>query len=610
MRALIIVLLGLFSAGVSCAQEFERAYAKSIQPVLAQPLRWVAALAPAAPTLPEAFLTNPQSWRFEPYTAGTELPTASGNDVWASFTLAATATPQSWIVRVPRITIQNVSLYSAAPDGTWQAQSAGALLAPAAWNRTTRTPSFEVLTGPVEKTYFMRFEHHSPVTERPYLMSQLDYSDGASRIGTLIGLMLGMFGLLIVVCIASSSLARSTQFLSLAGCTAAMLLVHLTLLGYGGWRIWPTSAHLNQSMPWATAMLALGASSWFCAQASYAKDSSIALYRLLGMAALGSILVAGVVLVADQTLPRHLLNAWTAFVVLSILTSLLWLCTIGQRWNLWLLGGLAPMCAAAATRLAYNYGWLRQVEMAQTVSVFLTQAGLLWLFLALAWRSRATLLAAERAASRETFDAATGLTLPRIVKARLPGLLLRANRLKLGCGVIMLRWVGYDKNANALSAVRRPEVLGQFGRILQRIARDIDTVARFSEADYLVLVEGPVSRSALASIGTQVLSSCLRASEKAGKPGLFNVNVAIWHANDQAGSADEVIEMLGTRLNQMSHGTQRQVQFVDSASSAPAPDSAEESTLRRQDVIEKINALEATQRLPTIAASKRPASRP
>ena len=89
-------------------------------------------------------------------------------------------------------------------------------------------------------------------------------------------------------------------------------------------------------------------------------------------------------------------------------------------------------------------------------------------------------------------------------------------------------------------------------------------------------------------------------------PGLFNVHVAIWHANDQASSPDEVIEMLSTRLNQMSYGTQRQVQFVDSASSAPAPDSAEESTLRRQDVIEKINALEATQRLPIIATPKRP----
>ena len=608
MRALVFVFLGLLSAGISCAQEFDRLYTKSIQPALSQPLRWVPAPAPVAPTLPEAFLTNPQGWPFAPYSASTELPTAPGKDVWASFTLAATAAPQSWIVRVPRITIQKVSLYNVGPAGTWQAESAGALLAPASWNRTTRTPSFEVFTGPVEKTYFLRFEHHSPVTERPYLMSQLDFSDGASRIGTLIGLMQGMFGLLIVVCIASSSLSRSTVFISLAGFTGAMLLLHLTLLGYGGWRLWPNSAHLNQVMPWVSAMLALAAGSWFCAQASYAKDSNTTLYRLLGFAALGSGLMAGVVLISDQTLPRQLLNGWTVFVLLAVFGSLLWLCLTGRRWNLWLLGGLLPVCAAAATRLAYNYGWLTHVELAQTVGVFLTQAGLLWLFLALAWRSRAALLAAERATARETFDSATGLTLARVVKARLPGLLLRANRLKLGCGVIMLRWVDFDKNVNNLGSVRHAEALARFGKILQRVARDIDTVARFSETDFIVLVEGPVNRSALASLGTQVLSSCLRASEKADKPGLFNVHVAIWHANDQASSADEVTEMLHTRLNQMSHGTQRQVQFVDSASSAPASDSAEESTLRRQDVIEKINALEATQRLPTIA-TRRPDSR-
>ena len=609
MRALVLFVFGLLCTGISTAQEFERLYAKSTQPVLAQPLMWVATLAPVAPTLPEAFVTNPQGWPFAPYTPTTELPTAPGNDVWASFTLAATDLPQSWIVRVPRVTIQKVSLYSAGPNGTWQAQSAGALLAPSTWNRATRTPSFEVFTAATPQTYFLRFEHHSPVTERPFLMSQLDFADGASRIGTLIGLMLGMFGLLIVVCIASSSLARSSVFLSLAAFTGAMLLTHLTLLGYGGWRMWPASAHLNQTMPWASAMVALGAGSWFCAQASYAKDSNTLLYRLLGFAALGSLLMAGVVLLSNQTLPRDLLNGWTAFVVIAVFGSLLWLCATGQRWNLWLLGGLVPVCAAAAARLAYNYGWLSHVELAQTVSVFLTQAGLLWLFLALAWRSRAMLLATERAAARETFDAATGLTLPRIVKARLPGLLMRANRLKLGCGVIMLRWVDHDKNVNNLGAERRAEVLAHFGKILQRVARDIDTVARFSEADYMVLVEGPVNRSALASLGTQVLSSCMRASEKADRPGLFNVHVAIWHANDQASSADEVIEMLSTRLNQMSHGTQRPVQFVDTASSAPVSDSAEESTLRRQDVIEKINALEATQRLPTIATPKRPASK-
>ena len=606
VRTLALVFLCFLSGGASTAQEFDRLHTKSVQPVLAQPLRWVSALATAAPTLPAAFVSNAPGWSFALYTARTELPTAPGTDAWASFTVAATDSPQSWVVHLPRFNIQKVSLYGPGPSGTWRTQSAGALLAPATWSRTTRTPSFEIFTGADEKTYYMRFEHYGPITERPFLMSQLDFSDSASRMGTLIGLMLGMFGLLIAVCIAASLFGRNTVFLSLAGFTSAMLLTHLTLLGYGGWRMWPTSSHLNQSMPWAAAMLSLGAGGWFCAQASYAKDGNTLIYRLLGLTALGSLLMAGVVLLSNQALPRDLPNGWTAFVVLSLFGSLLWLCATGQRWNWWLLGGLLPMCAAATTRLAYNYGWLTHIEMAQSISVFLTQAGLLWLFLALAWRGRATLLATERAAARETFDAATGLTLPQIVKARLPALLKRANRLKMGCGVIMLRWVDYNKNLNALSAQNRAEALAQFGRILQGIARDIDTVARFSETDCMVLVEGPVNRSALTSSGTQVLSSCLRASQKAGMPGLFNVHVAIWHANDQASSPDEVIEMLSTRLNQMSYGTQRQVQFVDSASSAPAPDSAEESTLRRQDVIEKINALEATQRLPTIATPKRP----
>ena len=609
MRALALFFLCFFSVGLSTAQEFDRLNPNSVQPVLAQPLRWVSAPTDVAATLPAAFVTNAQAWQFAPYAPSTKLPTAAGQDAWATFTVAASNSPQSWVVRLPRITIHKVSLYSPSPNGTWLIQSAGATLAPAAWSRTTRTPSFEIFTGAADKTYFLRVEHYSPITERPFLMSQLDFSDGASRMDTLIGLMLGTFGLLIVVCIAASSLGRNTVFLSLAGFTSAMLLTHLTLLGYGGWRMWPNSVHLNQTMPWVTAMLSLGMGCWFCAQASYAKDSSTLIYRMLSLTGLGSLLMAGAVLLFGQSLLRDLLNGWTAFVVVSLFSSLLWLCVTGQRWNWWLLGGLLPMCAAATTRVAYNYGWLAHIELAQTISVFLTQAGLLWLFLALAWRSRATLLATERAAARETFDAATGLTLPRIVKARLPGLLLRANRLKLGCGVIMLRWVDYNKNVNSLSAERRAEALAQFGRILQGVARDIDTVARFNETDCMALVEGPINRSALAASGTQVLASCLRASQKAGTPGLFNVHVAIWHSNDQASSADEVIEMLSTRLNQMSYSTQRPVQFVDTASSTPATDSVEESTLRRQDVIEKINALEATQRLPTIAIPKRPSSK-
>ena len=71
--------------------------------------------------------------------------------------------------------------------------------------------------------------------------------------------------------------------------------------------------------------------------------------------------------------------------------SLVWLCIKGQRWNWWLLSGLVPLAAAGSNQLAYSYGLVTNIETAQTISVFLTQAGLMWLFLVLAWRSRAAL---------------------------------------------------------------------------------------------------------------------------------------------------------------------------------------------------------------------------
>ncbi len=607
MRSLLhkLVFLYLLTAGICSAQVFDRRSAESLQPALSQPLQWVSALGSSATSLPEAFVASPESWPFQPYTTSTMLPTGPGNDVWASFTLAATPTPQSWILSIPKTNLKKVSLYSAGVDGTWQVQSAGMAIAPSLWSLRTRVPSFEVQSRVTAQPYFMRFEHHSPLGEQPLLMSPIDFSDGSSRVGTLIGLMFGMYGILIVLCLAANQLNNNTVFLSLAAFITTILLTNLVLMGYGGWRLWPDSLYLNRAMQWTAPLLGLATGSWFCAQASYAKATSTAVYRLLAFCVGGSITLAAITLATEGNLPRDVFYGWVALVLLAVIGSLVWLCIKGQRWNFWLLSGLVPLAAAASSRLAYNYGWVQQVDTTQTISVFLTQAGLIWLFLALCWRSRSTLLTTERRVALDSYDAATGLTLASVVKVHLPRLLLRADRLKLNCGVMMLRWVDYNKNINTLSPAKRADALMLFGSMLQRVVRDIDTAARFDESNFLMLIEGPVNRTALASLGTQVISSCLRASEKAGKPNLYHLHIAIWHASEQAATADEVVELLNTRLNQMSAGTQRAVQFVDTASSVPAADSTEDSSLRRQDVLDKINAIESEPRLPPLAARKR-----
>lgn len=69
-------------------------------------------------------------------------------------------------------------------------QSAGESIAPAQWALRTRSPSFEVQSSSRgEHAYYLRFEHRSAITERPMLITPIEYIDGSSRVGILVGLL-------------------------------------------------------------------------------------------------------------------------------------------------------------------------------------------------------------------------------------------------------------------------------------------------------------------------------------------------------------------------------------------------------------------------------------
>lgn len=603
MRYLVICLFFLLSTGTAQPQEFDRLYNQSIQPRLSQPLLWVSAPSVAAPSLPEAFATNPDAWAFAPYTASTALPTGVGRDVWVKFTLAAAPTAQSWVIRIPRLTIEKVSLHTLNANDFELVQSAGALIAHSAWNRSTRTPSFEVMTGSSERAYFLRFEHSTAVTDRPELMSQADFAYGAGRMGMLLGVMFGMFGMLMIACAAAFAVARNTVFISLAAFVTATLLHYLVQTGFGGWRIWPNSVYMNQAMRWTAPLMAMATCCWFFAHATHAKDISKPVYRLLCLVALVSLGLGLFRLISLDQMPRNFLNGWAAFVLLVIVSSLLWLSLRGMRGNFWLLAGLLPIAAAATSRLAYSFGWLAHIEFSLAASVFLTQVGLGWLFVALVWRSRAALLASELAAALNSSDAATGLIHERVAMARMPQMLGRAKQLKSGCGVIMLRWHNYAQLMSTLSPEKQNAMLKQLGLVLNRVARDIDTAARLADGHFMILVEGPISRSTLTSLSTQILTACIRSSDKFGLPNAFNFHIAIWQATLIPILPTEVIKALKTRLDQMSFGTKRPVQFVDVASSDLSTEPHQEFTHRRGDLVAKIDAIEA---LPSVRAMLTP----
>jgi GGDEF domain-containing protein len=596
LRGFLLLLLCLM-AGSGHAQVFDRLYEGSKTPVLDQPLQWLAA--PKASVLSPDVFEGPQSPEFQAYTGATVLPTSATQEVWARFALPATETPQSWFLRIPRQSIGKVSLYSRDAAGNWQVQSAGDAIAPSQWALRTRDPSFELQTRSAgTQPYYLRFEHRGPIAERPMLLSPVEYINGASRVGIVIGLMLGMFSLLAILCMAAFAMARNTVFLWFGAFVVTLMFTQLVLIGYGSWRLWPHSVHLNQVMGWVSTALTMAAGAWFCAKASYAKGSHPWIHRLLVAVAIASLLMACLGAIDRDLVARDLRILWVGAATTLIIASLVWMSLRGHRWNLLLLAGAAPIGVAALARLVYNAGWLQHPESAQAAGVLTAQLGLLWIFLALAWRSRAALLSKERGAALASYDPATGLMLPGIAQGRLPRMLLRANRQKSACGVLMLRWLNHGQTQGILNNERRRNaVLSLLGEILRRAARDVDTLVRYDEDHFMMLVEGPISRGALSEASTQILAACIRAAEKQGNSNAFNLHIAIWHDSPGALTAPQVIEILKTRLHQMSAGTRRPVQFVDAASE-PVTYPGDGAVQRKDDLLAKIDAIESSSLLP------------
>jgi len=607
LRSVIGALLSLLLQA-ALAQDFDRLYEGSATVALSGPLQWLA--------VPHGTITSPDSfsttgpWVFKSYTDTTVLPTSDKQDVWLTFSLPATDTLQTWYIRLPGQSIVYASFFSRGPQGDWLVQSAGDSLAPANWSLRTRVPSFELQSrSDGIRTYYLRYENRRPITGRPMLLSPVEYIDGASRVGVVIGLMLGMFSVLAMLSLAAFAIARTQVFLWFGALVVTLMFTQLVLIGYGGWRMWPASVHLNQVMAWVSSTLSMAAAAWFCSHASYAKSAHPHIHRLLSGITAGSLLMGGLMLIGLGTFPRDLRNLWLALATVVILGSLVWMAVRGQPWNLLLLLGTAPIALAALARLSYNIGWVKNVEVAQAAGVLSAMFGLLWIFLVLAWRSRATLFSTHRGAALANYDPASGLMLPRVIESRLGQMLLRASRQRSECGLLMLHWLDQSPSPDELIDPVRSAALSRIGEILRRAARDIDTVVRFDDNHFLMLLEGPVNRNAVSEISTKIIADFIRHSDKLDDPNAFNLHIAIWHDTPGKQSGQQIIDSLKIRLQRMTWGPKRYVRFVDSAGKLEGIP-AEDNT-RRDGILAKINALETShlaqidEDLPSLPATQR-----
>jgi GGDEF domain-containing protein len=558
---------------------------------------------------PEELLKAPHARAFKAWHKGMELPTSNERDVWLRLVLPSTALPEAWMFRIPRLTLEKVTLYQAAPASTgavnsivgWSASTAGLALPKTQWPMLTRDPVFQVTTRSEQtQLFFIRIEHRFPVTENPQLIYAGDFGDGANRVGTLNGLLIGLFMVLTCICLISGRINGSSHFYWFALFSFSVMLAQLALSGYLSVRIWPGSVYMARVASWVFPLLSLAALARLCLSIGYARDLSRPIFMSLWGLILVSLGVAALVLLKPQGLPNAPLNIFFGLGMLGIVVSMAWLAWRSQYWLWPIVASLVPIILSGFARLAYNQGWVAHAELAQLAGVITVCIGLLVIYATLVLHNRNRLRLALRQEAVEMTDAASGLFNERIAQERLPQVILRSQRFQKSCGVIMVRWVDYEHLMPDANTIIRNQIMAHLGARLQRVSRDIDTVARIGTDLFLYLIEAPVTREILNDLGSQILTTCMRSTNYFVDNKGYDVHIAIWQSGSPAAEADQVIEMLRTRIDQMSHGTKRRLQFVD----APLSTSSGNETIlgpeQAQALVEKINSLEATQGLPTI----------
>ncbi len=558
--------------------------------------------------LPRGKALNPDdlanAGKFALLTDKQPIPTNDSNEAWLKFSLPATSNPQIWYMRIPRMNIEHVTLFYQDDKQRWMQQVAGEEVPMNQWPLFTRNPSFELSThADKPRQYFVKLENRTILTERPQLIAPDDYIDGAMRVGTLAGLMIGLFSLLTLLGLLTARLYVNKQYAWFSFMVFMLMAAQLALLGYAGLRLWPGSVYLNKVMPVVLPILGVAATTWFTTQVSYARNAAPHIFKIsVGVIA---VLVTATLAFAfmGSQFPREILSPLVALAMLWNLGSMVWMAWRMQSWLWFVVAGFAPLTISMMVRLAYIVGWIEHVELAQLFGVITGCLGMMVIYGGMIFRSRESFALLERESALAHTDMATGLSLPRIITVRLPQVLARSKRFGKPCGVVMVRWLGQSAQMAPMGTAQRGAVMAHFGARLRRLARDIDTVARYNDDHFMYLIESPVTREALNDLGIKILTTCMRPSVQLGGGDVYNVHVAIAVCENGNPVAKDVLEALRTRLNQMDMATPRRVQFVDSPLSTRPPGEGPDGApaVRGEALITKINELEATHVLPTIA---------
>ncbi|NML43152.1 diguanylate cyclase [Ramlibacter sp. G-1-2-2] len=455
-----------------------------------------------------------------------------GKALWLQFD-ARIADADEWFVEVGGAGIDRVQLfYRNKATGAWVVQEAGDSQPTSVWPIPGRYPTFELApasNGVVR--YWMRIEHThldfaAPVTlyrERT-LLSKRD------REQFLLGAYFGVSALLALAALASGLAFRDRAFLAFAAYIVVVGASQLARAGLGAEHIWPDWPYWNDLAVLAWPGLPVAAGLWFVRLVT----EPARLSRGLDLGVFGLVAAILLAVALDAMLQTRgtmeLVLIFSGLALAALVAMMVWGWIDGRDRDLRLIAlGFLPLVVLALFPLARAFNLIPVSLLTRYAVFFGTALQMPVLYYALQVRSVRRREASVRAAALAHTDALTGLAHRGTLVGRLETSLVRARNQKVKLALLGVRIANLGAIADEFGREAVDKALVVAASHLRRCINDIEMAARVGDAEFAVLMEGPMDGPSVTSRAQQIVASGLRQTEAlpAALTLKFNVTVAL-----------------------------------------------------------------------------------
>jgi two-component system, sensor histidine kinase LadS len=438
----------------------------------------------------------------------TDSHRVQGKVLWLRFEVKMSDPRSRWLLELRSPLVDDVQLHWRDASNQWMVLKAGDAVARSQWPLQTRMPTFMLAEREGYVQYYLRVQNARAPVSLPMHIYRDNAFLGARQLDLLfLGGFIGLVGLMLITSIAMAVLRRERAFAAYSVYLVTLGMFILTNTGLTSLFFWNESPILAERLNyvWAGLAAAIGPLLVRIVIQPGLRNNLFDVVLSLHLAIMLS--ATALELFMPSMTSYRILNLGTMASIGIVYAFIVIAWQRGEKITRWLAISFAPVALSAIPLILRNFGLIPNSWLTSYAPLIANSLEIPLLLYALSVRSNARRESLARAAGLPSQDALTGLPNMRHFLQQLHGSIIRANRFDHPYGLLLVELCNHTWFTKEHGREMADRALILTSTRLQQQLRDVDSVCRLDESQFVILVEGACSPAQLTKLAARISAS-------------------------------------------------------------------------------------------------------